>query len=75
MIAPYSDHCTAWPDGWWGHCCALHDVAYVLGLPKVEADINLGLCVAHEGFAAMGAVMTVGVLVFGGLFYRMRRRR
>ena len=77
MFGP-GDGCTLWFDGWgdtsWRHCCDVHDLAYEAGLAKVPADLELALCVAQTGNAAMGLVMLVGVTVFGWLFFRGRKR-
>lgn len=62
--------CTGWFDGTWGHCCALHDIAYTLQLDKWSADIALGQCVVRVGGEVMGPIMTLAVLAVGGWAYR-----
>jgi hypothetical protein len=61
--------CTLWWDGVWGKCCEVHDIAYASGLDKLQADIDLGLCVAQTGNLGMGIIMFLGVAIFGVLFY------
>jgi len=65
--------CTAWFDGAWGACCAVHDVAYAAGVDKITADLDLAACVAHTGHGVMALVMLAGVTLFGWLFYRKRK--
>lgn len=70
--------CTNWPDGWWRHCCAIHDVAYTLGLDRAQADADLAACVARESWLGLagviGLIMWIGVRVFGGRYYRRCRK-
>lgn len=72
------DHCTGWFEGLWGldwsHCCAVHDIQYELGFPRLPADIALGRCVARAGAPLIGAIMTLATAAFGWLFWRGRRR-
>lgn len=67
------DYCTFWPDNLfeidWSTCCKVHDIAYEFGLPRLDADWQLGLCVANLGAPIMGALMTVGVFIFGWVAY------
>lgn len=69
-----TDHCTLWPDRLLGvdysQCCLRHDLAYWSGLPRIEADLALGLCVAQAGLPAMGALMAAATMAFGWLFYK-----
>jgi hypothetical protein len=68
-----TDYCTLWPEGWWAHCCQAHDLAYAAQSGKAAADSALWQCVATSGEPAswvIGAVMFVGVTVFGRRFYR-----
>lgn len=73
------DWCTFWPDSMfgisWAHCCAVHDIAYTLDFDKLQADLALKKCVANEGAAAMGAVMFVGVFLFGGFVKIINNQR
>jgi len=62
--------CTGWFDWTWGHCCALHDIAYSLQYDKLPADVALGFCVARNGPDVMGVAMALAVAVFGGYAYR-----
>lgn len=62
--------CTGWFDGNWGHCCAMHDVAYTMQLDKLKADIDLWRCVAEAAGPIMASIMFVGVLLFGGFAYK-----
>ena len=70
------DHCTLWPDSWIGvnysACCLGHDIAYIYGLPRAQADIDLAICVASRGAPIMAAVMLFGVAAFGWLFYKRK---
>lgn len=72
------DHCSLWLEGWWAHCCALHDARYSEQVARSVADSDLFACVAASAPApalaavavVIGAVMWAGVRVFGGRFYR-----
>lgn len=73
------DGCTLFPDGWWAQpCCWAHDVAYwVQDVTRWQADNDLAICVA--GTAAVvgpivGAIMWLGVRLFGWLPWRRTRR-
>lgn len=70
------DYCTLFPEGWWGHCCEAHDVAYAAQVGQLLADTELMLCVATAGggwlapvSAAVGVVMYIGVRTFGRRWY------
>lgn len=76
--------CTLWPDGipsWlggngreWLGCCQAHDLAP----QNLQSAFDLGVCVAQQGFAGMGAIMAAGVAVLGPIYLllaRMRRNR
>ena len=71
------DYCTAFPEGWWAHCCANHDKAYTLQTGKVEADVQLFKCVADSGYAVpsflIAALMFVAVSTFGFMFYKKKK--
>lgn len=71
-----SDGCSMYPDGVpfvesnkWVHCCFTHDMSYWVGGKKenkLEADAQLGQCVAEETSEFHGSLMELGVLA-GGL--------
>lgn len=75
------DYCTWFPEGWWQHCCQVHDAAYAAGLPKPGADLDLLLCVAQSApepwlmvaSVAVGGLMFLGVTLFGAPYYRKAR--
>jgi len=72
------DHCTLFPEGWWAHCCAAHDLAYASQAGRADADLGLLLCVSGSapssalvGVSALIALaMYLGVRAFGKHFYR-----
>lgn len=72
------DYCTLWLEGWWAHCCAIHDESYTAQMVRELADAGLFQCVADSAptpvlavaATAIAAVMWAGVRVFGGRFYR-----
>ena len=68
-------YCTLWWDGVWGRCCEMHDLAYSVGLDKLQADIDLGVCVAQTGNFGMGVIMFVAVLVAGIFFYPRKKTK
>jgi hypothetical protein len=72
------DHCTLWPDRLlgadWSQCCAAHDLAYLEGLPRLDADFDLVACVATVN-PLMAALMGAGVIAFGWLFYPRKSDR
>lgn len=70
---PVGDGCTLWLQGTWRHCCEAHDIAYGAGFDKLQADLDLGLCVAQTGHPLMAIVMVLGVLLFGWLFWKPKR--
>lgn len=80
MIEP-TDYCTAFPEGWWQHCCEAHDAAYDAQIGKAQADKELLACVVEsrpgwaEQFpmAADGASALVGLLMFAGVSLFGRR--
>ena len=71
------DYCTFFPEGWWAHCCAAHDAAYVAQVARDAADKALLQCVAASTSspalagvsATTGTLMYVGVRAFGRWFY------
>lgn len=69
-------YCTAFPEGRWGECCKLHDLAYETQQPKHEADVQLFKCVADSdgfGVGLIAALMFMAVSTAGGLWYRKYR--
>lgn len=70
-----TDYCTFWPEGIWGHCCAAHDGAYAAGAGFWHANLDLMVCVARAGWPGIGAIMFVGVGLFGWRFYRKARTK
>lgn len=40
------DYCTLFPEGWWSHCCELHDAGYAAQIGQALADAELAACVA-----------------------------
>lgn len=75
------DHCTLFPEGWWGFCCQVHDMAYDMGWDRASADFDLFTCVAQSGQGAailfsplIAALMYAGVRLFGWIFYPHKRR-
>jgi hypothetical protein len=47
-MAAVMDHCTLWPEGWWSHCCAVHDADYSAQAGRLVADVRLLQCVAES---------------------------
>lgn len=78
-LDPTHDYCTLFPDVVFGVdlrlCCFQHDLAYAAQMPKVQADLDLSLCVAKLGHPLLGLLMLAGVLVFGAFFYWRARRK
>lgn len=74
-----TDYCTAWPEGTWAHCCALHDVAYAdIAVSKLTADFELVRCVAAAAGWPMALLMAAGVLALGLPFWiraQIKRKR
>jgi hypothetical protein len=68
-------YCTLWWDGVWGKCCEIHDLAYSVGLDKLQADIDLGLCVAQTGNIGIGILMFIAVAIFGVFFYPWSKKK
>jgi hypothetical protein len=66
--------CTGWFDGYWRQCCDLHDLAYAIGAPKMQADFDLASCVAQSGHAGIAVLMLAGVTLFGWIFYPRKKR-
>lgn len=72
-------NCTGWLDGWptwlggsgdeWIGCCQIHD----LSDQTFTAALALGKCVAASGYPTMGAIMTLGLLVFGRGYLFLRK--
>lgn len=73
------DYCTFWPDRLfkydWSTCCLAHDIAYELNLPRLTADLELGVCVSNTGVPLMGGIMTIGLFIFGWVAYARAKRR
>jgi len=68
------DYCTAWFEGGWAHCCKAHDEAYATGVDRALADAALKVCVEQAGYPVMAIIMSVGVTLFGWIYYRRSRR-
>jgi len=67
------NQCTFWPDGNWGHCCLLHDLAYDLGIPRGQADAELYQCIIDAtGLGWLATLMFAGVTLFGWIFYKRK---
>lgn len=78
------DHCTLFPEGWWGDCCRQHDIAYDAQLDRLQADVQLLQCVVQTvpeslpdytligGGASLviGLIMFIGVRTFGSFFFK-----
>lgn len=73
------DYCTMFPEGWWPHCCQMHDIAY--GVLRRQADLDLMQCVSNSAvdnpFAAAASVaiagtMYIGVRLFGWRFWKRK---
>lgn len=78
------DHCTLFPEGWWGHCCRQHDIAYDLNINRFQADVELLQCVVGTvpesltdytligGGASLiiGLIMFIGVRTLGSFFFK-----
>jgi hypothetical protein len=76
-IVPFTtDGCSMYPDGVlfvdsnrWVHCCIVHDIAYWIGgnhQEKIDADYDLGMCVAEKSSSIQGDLMSSGTR-FGGV--------
>lgn len=70
------DHCTLWFEGWWAHCCAVHDVQYSGAVPRAISDLELLHCVATSGpewllpvSVLVAVCMYIAVRIFGSAFY------
>lgn len=71
--------CTLFPDSFaglnWSHCCALHDVAYELGINRTVADKELYQCVADAtGVNWFAGIIFTAVSLFGWIFYKKRKK-
>lgn len=78
------DHCTLFPEGWWGDCCRKHDITYENKVDRLQADRELLQCVVEtlpETFPdysliggglslVIGFIMYIGVRSFGSFFYK-----
>ncbi|MDG9930347.1 MULTISPECIES: hypothetical protein [unclassified Pseudomonas] len=42
-------YCTLFPEGWWAHCCQIHDIDYSQQIGQALADERLQVCVAGLG--------------------------
>lgn len=65
--------CTLWPNGTWIDCCIGHDYDYADGgtlKDKIVADLKLGKCVKKKGHPVVGAVMFLGLSIFGYPWFR-----
>ena len=55
-----------------------HDIAYEMQLPKLAADIELASCVGSVAIglipAAIGGIMGLGVMLFGGKYYKAAKK-
>lgn len=76
---PSENHCTAWPEVYWSHCCKAHDEAYTLQLDKAQADKELLSCVADsaDGILVVPTIIVAwlmysAVRVFGRAFYKRK---
>jgi hypothetical protein len=72
------NNCTLFPEGWWSHCCAAHDLNYGGLVPRIVADETLMQCVVnsspHAGWLTLfsvfiGTTMYIGVRLFGASHY------
>lgn len=78
------DHCTLFPEGWWGDCCRKHDIAYQAKIDRFQADVELLQCVVEtvpeslpdysliDGGVSLviGLIMFIGVRTFGSFFFK-----
>lgn len=72
------DYCTLFPEGWWAHCCQIHDNDYTAQIGQALADERLWQCVANSADGTLvsaasivlASVMWCGVRVFGRRYYR-----
>lgn len=68
------DYCTFWFENigniYIGGCCRAHDYAYEKGLPRFQADIDLGTCVADLGAPLIGFGMSIVVMLVGWTRYK-----
>ena len=67
-----SDGCTLFPDGNWGECCVVHDIAYWDGGSKTQrlhADQVLASCIVnHTQSLALSNLVFLGVRLGGTPF-------
>lgn len=71
------DYCTWFPEGWWAHCCAVHDGNYADQIGQLVADVKLFTCVATSGDNVLevtagviaAVTMLCGVSLFGKRYY------
>lgn len=78
---PPDMECTHWLDGvptWlggngneWIGCCQAHDTSAL----DFQAALDLGACVAAQGYTGMGILMAAGVAVLGPIYLYFRRKR
>jgi hypothetical protein len=78
-----SDGCSNFADGTknnpnlWNHCCVVHDQKYWAGgsyQERLQADRDLGKCVASTGNVETAKLMYVGVRLGGSPFYNTQFR-
>ena len=70
------DYCSYWFEGWWAHCCQIHDLAYDLQeiAPSV-ADWELMQCVTGVGAPFIGGIMLIGLGLFGRKAWRRAKAK
>lgn len=83
-MIPKSDHCTGWFEGWWSHCCEIHDSQYANSINRYVSDVDLLKCVTNSYpevlmnspelavviSGAIAVIMFAGVRLFGWYFYK-----
>ena len=79
------NNCTFAPDGIpefiggtaqeWTTCCLSHDIAYLMSLDRLTADIDLGFCLVDKGFAGTGVTFAIAVIVCGKPFYNKLKKK
>jgi len=64
------DHCTASPEGNWGHCCEAHDFHYskMSTVTRLQADIYLYECIKQRSII-VATIYFIGVRLFGWTKY------
>ncbi len=69
---PLSDGCTGFPDMAHRACCVVHDIAYIEGMPRLDADLQLYTCVTSASGLLIALIMFIGVRLFGWAFYNKK---